>query len=192
MDAITICGYMWMAWVAVWLVWALQSKQTQQHEGIGSRMSYTVFAWASMYLMFFDKHLGGWWPNEILPFRPWMGWAAVAIAALGFAITFWARFTLGSNWSAAVTIKVAHELIRTGPYRWVRHPIYTGAIVAMAGTALAREQWKGVAAVMLLWLSFSIKRLKEEQFMRQIFGAQYIEYSRTTGAIFPMLLRRNS
>ena len=62
----------------------------------------------------------------------------------------------------------------------------------MAGTALAREQWKGVAAVMLLWLSFSIKRLKEEQFMRQIFGVQYIEYSRTTGAIFPMLLRRNS
>jgi protein-S-isoprenylcysteine O-methyltransferase Ste14 len=192
MDPFAICGYLWTAWVIVWLLWAFQSKETQQRESFESRMSYTIFVWASMYLMFFGKRLGAEWQSEIIPFHPWFGWMGVAVTVLGFAFTLWARFTLGSNWSGTVTIKVAHELIRTGPYRYVRHPIYTGMVAAMAGTALARDQWKGAAAVVLLWLSFSIKRLKEEEFMRQTFGAQYIDYIRTTGAIFPRLLRRDS
>jgi protein-S-isoprenylcysteine O-methyltransferase Ste14 len=155
-------------------------------------MSYTIFVWASMYLMFFAKSLSIEWQSEMIPFRPWLGWLGVAVTILGFAFTLWARFTLGGNWSGTVTIKVKHELVCTGPYRYVRHPIYTGMIAAMAGTALARDQWIGAAAVILLWLSFSIKRLKEEQFMRQTFGAQYDDYARTTGAIFPAALRRRS
>ena len=83
-------------------------------------------------------------------------------------------------------------MVRSGPYRWVRHPIYTGLMVAMAGTALARDQWRGLPALVLLWLSFTVKRIKEEKFMRQTFGDRYIEYSKTTGAIFPSLLRRNT
>jgi protein-S-isoprenylcysteine O-methyltransferase Ste14 len=71
----------------------------------------------------------------------------------------------------------------------VRHPIYTGILVALIGTAIARDQWRGVVAIVLLWVSFTIKRLKEEQFMRQTFGAQYTDYSRSTGAIFPALFR---
>jgi protein-S-isoprenylcysteine O-methyltransferase Ste14 len=119
-----------------------------------------------------------------------MGWAGVAITALGFALTIWSRFLLGSNWSSTVAIKVAHELIRTGPYRWVRHPIYSGKILAMVGTAIALDRWRGVAAVVLIWIAFAIKRRMEEQFMRQTFGEQYAEYSKATGAIFPLLLRR--
>jgi protein-S-isoprenylcysteine O-methyltransferase Ste14 len=144
-----------------------------------------------MVLMFFSKNLSGWWHSGVLAYAAWMGWAGVAITVLGFAITFWARFTLGGNWSSSVTIKVEHELVRSGPYRWVRHPIYTGIIVAMAGTAVARDQWRGVVAVALMWVAFTIKRLKEESFMRQTFGAHYDEYSQATGAIFPLLLRRD-
>jgi protein-S-isoprenylcysteine O-methyltransferase Ste14 len=190
MDAFAICGYLWFAWMIVWLAWALQSKQTQHRESFASRMSYTLVVWLAIYFMFFGKNLGSWWHSDILAYRPWIGWASVSVAVLGFAITFWARFTLGGNWSSNVTIKVAHELIRGGPYRWVRHPIYTGLIVAMAGTALARNQWRGLPAVVLFWLAFHIKLLKEENFMRQTFGAQYIEYSESTGAIFPLLQRR--
>lgn len=190
MEAFAICGYLWIAWFLVWLVWAMQSKQTQQRESFASRMSYTLVVWVAMYFIFFGKNLGSWWHSNILAYRPWIGWAGVATVLLGFAITFWARFVLGSNWSSSVTIKVEHELIRNGPYRWVRHPIYTGIVVAFAGTAIARDQWRGVPAVVLFWLAFTIKRLKEEQFMRQTFGAHYIEYSQSTGAIFPSLLRR--
>ena len=191
MDAIAICGYLWMAWVVIWTLWAFQSKQTRQRESLGSRMSYTMVLWVSMVLMFFSKNLSGWWHSGVLAYAAWMGWAGVAITVLGFAITFWARFTLGGNWSSNVTIKVEHELVRSGPYRWVRHPIYTGMIVALAGTAVARDQWRGVVAVALMWVAFTIKRMKEEDFMRQTFGAQYTEYSQTAGAIFPLLLRRD-
>jgi len=144
-----------------------------------------------MDLLFFGNVRGPWWYGVIVPYRDSLGCLGIAITALGFALTLWARFVLGSNWSGSVTIKVEHELIRTGPYRWVRHPIYTGMIVALIGTAIARDEWRGVASVALLWLSFTIKRLKEEQFMRQTFGAQYNASAQTTGAIFPALLRRN-
>jgi len=192
MSAMSICGTLWIAWYAVWIVWALQSKKTKQRESIASRLSYTVILLPAVWLIVFAHRLGPWWHRRILPDSEWLGWAAVALTALGFAITFWARSTLGGNWSGNVTIKVEHELIRSGPYRWVRHPIYTGIILAAAGTTIAVDQTRGLVALTLLWLSFNIKRLKEEQFMRQTFGEQYVEYCEKTGAIFPLLLRRDS
>jgi len=190
MDAFAICGYLWMVWYAVWIAWAFQSKKTQQRESLASRMSYTVILFAAVWLVFFAHRLGPWWHHSIFTATAVTGSVAVALTALGFALTLWARYILGSNWSGNVTIKVAHELIRTGPYRFVRHPIYTGIIVAAAGTAIALDQTRGLIALALLWLGFNIKRLKEEQFMRQTFGEQYAAYSESTGAIFPSLLRR--
>jgi len=192
MTAYAICGYIWTAWWLVWIAWAFQSKKTQQRESIASRVTYTFIAWLAMYLLLSARGLGSWLRMDVSPYRAWMGSLGIAITALGFALTLWARYTLGANWSGIVTIKVDHELVRTGPYRYVRHPIYTRIIIALVGTALARDQWRGILAILLLWLAFTIKRLKEEQFMRQTFGDQYTAYSRTTGAIFPALLRRNS
>jgi protein-S-isoprenylcysteine O-methyltransferase Ste14 len=188
MDGMSICGCVWIAWIMIWMIWAFQSKKTQKRESLPSRLSYTIIAWAAGTLLFSPRGLGNWGHATIVPYHAWMDWLAVAITALGFALTLWARAILGGNWSSSVTIKVTHELIRSGPYRWVRHPIYTGLIVAMAGTSIARDQWRGVVAVFLLWIAFTVKRLKEEQFMRQTFGPQYAEYAQTTGAIFPRLL----
>lgn len=189
MDGISICACLWVAWIIIWMTWAFQSKQTQQRESLTSRLSYTVIACAAGMSMFSPGGLGSWGHSLLMPYRHWMDWLATTITTLGFAITLWARAILGGNWSSSVTIKVSHELVRSGPYRWVRHPIYTGLIIAMAGTAIARDQWRGIVAVVLLWIAFTIKRLKEEQFMRQTFGPKYAEYTRTTGAIFPRLLR---
>lgn len=186
MNAIQICGWLWIAWLIVWLAWAFQSKQTREKETVLSRFSYALPVWLAAYLLFWARTLPGWWNAPIVANRPWFGWLAVVITALGFALAIWARAYLGSNWSGSVTIKVGHELIRTGPYRLVRHPIYTGILIAMFGTALAYDRWRVLVALPILWLAFTIKRLKEEQFMRQTFGAQYDEYARTTGAIFPL------
>jgi protein-S-isoprenylcysteine O-methyltransferase Ste14 len=191
MNANAICGYLWIAWWLVWVALAFGSKKTQQRESAASRLAYTLVAWLAMYIMLSARGLGSWLRTDVLPYHAWMGWLGIALTALGFALTFWARAILGRNWSGNVTIKVDHELIRTGPYRYVRHPIYTGIILALIGTAIARDQWRGVVAVPLLWASFTVKRLKEEQFMRQTFGAQYVDYSQTTGAIFPSLPHRN-
>jgi hypothetical protein len=73
-----------------------------------------------------------------------------ALTALGLSFTSWARVHLGRNWSGTVTLKDDHALIRTGPYRRVRHPIYSGALLALAGTVLAVGQWRGVIALALV------------------------------------------
>jgi protein-S-isoprenylcysteine O-methyltransferase Ste14 len=192
MNAFRICTTLWTIWIVIWMLWAFRSKQTKERESFLSRFTYAIPAWASMCLIFFPRTLGMWGHAAIFPPNIAIAAIGIAITALGFALTLWARTILGTNWSGTVTIKVDHELIRTGPYRWVRHPIYTGLIVASIGTVIALNQWRGVPAVFLLWLAFTIKRLKEEQFMRQTFGEQYTAYTQTTGAIFPPLLRRSS
>jgi protein-S-isoprenylcysteine O-methyltransferase Ste14 len=192
MIAFKICPWLWTAWVAIWVLWAFQSKRTQQREGLTSQIAYRIPILAAACLIGAGKYLSPWWTSNIVPYRDWFGWLGLAITILGFALTIWARAILGGNWSGEVTIKVDHELIRTGPYRIVRHPIYTGILMAFTGSALLYDQWRGFVVVILFWIAFTIKRLKEEQFMRQTFGDQYVEYTRTTGAIFPTLVRRSS
>lgn len=191
MNARSIFGYLWIAWLAIWMIWAFRSKQTRQRESLASQISYRIPILAGIYLTFYHRYLPPWWTSHILPYRGWFGWLGVGITVLGFALTFWARAVLGGNWSGIVTVKVDHDLVRSGPYRFVRHPIYTGILIAITGNALAINQWRGVVVVGLFWVSFTIKRLKEEEFMRQTFGVQYDDYARTTGAIFPLLLRRD-
>ena len=84
-----------------------------------------------------------------------------------------------------MTIKVGHELIRTGPYAWVRHPIYSGLLVALAGTGLARDKLIALPAIALDWLGFWVKSRMEERFMFKAFGERYVEYSKSTGALIP-------
>ncbi|PYX88154.1 MAG: isoprenylcysteine carboxylmethyltransferase family protein, partial [Acidobacteria bacterium] len=101
---------------------------------------------------------------------------------------FWARYTLGQNWSSKVTIKVEHELIRNGPYAYVRHPIYTGILLALVGTALAMAEWRAVIAVMLAWFSFYTKARIEESMLSQEFGAAFAEHCQHTGFFLPRLI----
>jgi protein-S-isoprenylcysteine O-methyltransferase Ste14 len=95
---------------------------------------------------------------------------------------------LGTNWSGTVTIKQDHELITGGPYRFVRHPIYSGLLLAFIGTALARGEWRGVLAVALTFVAFWRKLRIEEQWMRQQFGVAYEEYARRVAALAPHIL----
>ena len=146
-----------------------------------------------MYLVFFDSRLGAFLQRDIFPPQPWMGWLGIAITVLGFALTLWARSILGSNWSGTVTIKVDHELIRTGPYRYVRHPIYTGIIVALVGTALALRP-SGVASSpsSSSGSASPSSASKKNNSCARPSAINTPHYSRTTGAIFPTLVHRSS
>ncbi len=119
--------------------------------------------------------------------KVWSNALGIAITLAGIAFAMWARVYLGGNWSSSVTVKVGHQLVRTGPYRFVRHPIYTGLISSLFGTAIVRHQVRGIIAVVLAYVGFKIKSRIEERTMISTFGAQYDEYSRTTGAIVPRL-----
>jgi protein-S-isoprenylcysteine O-methyltransferase Ste14 len=122
------------------------------------------------------------WPAGLLPF--WLG-AAVTFAGLLFAI--WAREYLGSNWSRSATIKQDHELIDTGPYAVVRHPIYTGILAGFRGMAIAISQVRGFIVLVLIFVAFWMKLRMEEQWMRSQSGEAYAAYAYRTAALVPYL-----
>ncbi len=119
-------------------------------------------------------------------FLTWM--VGTALVLLGLAFTVWARVHLGRNWSGIVTVKQGHELIRSGPYRWVRHPIYTGLLLAFMGSAIALGQWRGVLAMLIVFAALWRKLRLEERWMIETFGAAYTAYRNEVAALIPFVL----
>ena len=116
------------------------------------------------------------WPSAILgSVLTWMG--------IGLAI--WARYHLAEYWSARVTIKEDHQLIRTGPYARLRHPIYSGLILATIGSALVIDQWRCVLGLCLVVTGYCIKARKEEAMLTQQFGEAFREHQKHAGFLIP-------
>ena len=175
----------WSVVFSVYLVLGFTNKRTRARDRIGSRIWYHASTVLSYFLMFnpmlWSGALGKAWiargvVEEIV---------GATLAVAGGAIAIWARLSIGRNWSAVVTVKEDHRLVRVGPYAWVRHPIYTGLLTAMAGTALINRQWSGILALFLMATGFFFKSRVEERFMRQTFGSQYEEYRAQSGAFLP-------
>ena len=115
-------------------------------------------------------------------------WLGAAVTVAGFLFAVWAREHLGRNWSRSVTIKQGHELITTGPYAVVRHPIYTGILTGFLGMAIAVSEVRGFIAFAIMFLALWAKFRMEEKWMRSQFGETYAAYSRKTAALVPYLL----
>jgi protein-S-isoprenylcysteine O-methyltransferase Ste14 len=178
---------LWIAFLVYWQIKAFGTKTTQRIEPIASRILRVVIFMAAIILLSTTRIPLPWlylepWPQGFWPF--WLG-AAVMVAGLLFAI--WAREHLGSNWSRSVTIKQGHELIKTGPYAVVRHPIYTGILAGFLGTAIALSQVRGLIAFVLIFLALWLKLRMEEQWMRSQFGETYAAYTHHTAALVPYL-----
>ena len=117
----------------------------------------------------------------------WPFWLGAVLTAAGLLFTVWARRHIGRNWSAIVTIKEGHEFIASGPYAIVRHPIYTGLLLAFTGSALALGESRGVLAVAIVAWSLWRKLRLEERWMQQHFGEAYQEYCRRVAALLPFV-----
>jgi protein-S-isoprenylcysteine O-methyltransferase Ste14 len=181
---------MWIAWAALWVMWALRTKRARLRLNSADALTYMLPTAAGAYLCMARSgvlsQLGLWRPD--IPLIPWLMWLGAAMTLAGLLFAIWARLYLGKNWSGMVTVKHDHELIRTGPYRLVRHPIYAGILLALTGTTLCRRNLWGFLGVALVWLGLWLKSRLEERFLVETFGAQYDVYRRTTGGILPRLL----
>ena len=104
---------------------------------------------------------------------------------MGFAI--WARVHLGTNWSSQPAIRVEHKLVRTGPYKIVRNPIYTGILFGFVGTALVINQMWAVLAILIILTTFLVKIRMEEKVLREEFGDDFIQYKREVKAFIPFI-----
>ncbi len=172
-----------------WLLSASTVKTTAREEAIASRAAHLVPMTVAILLLFAPRSL----PWGVLGERMFAGgqathWIGTAVVAAGLAFAAWARARLGKNWSGTVTLKSGHELIRSGPYRFVRHPIYSGGLLAMAGTVVARGEWRGLLAVLIMFAALWWKLQREERWMAEAFGENYAKYQSEVSALIPFVL----
>jgi protein-S-isoprenylcysteine O-methyltransferase Ste14 len=180
---------LWLVWIAYWRISAADVKPTQRHESSGSRAAHLLpLLVAAVLLWIRGDAEDGWLFQRFLTRSVTLFWIGTAITAAALSFSAWARLHLGRNWSATVTVKQDHELIRTGPYTIVRHPIYTGVLFGFIGTALAIGQWRGVLAVVIVFVAFWRKLRLEERWMSETFGEEYRRYRARTKALIPFLL----
>jgi protein-S-isoprenylcysteine O-methyltransferase Ste14 len=158
-----------------------------RRQSLGSRLSEVLPLFAAFVLLRGNPGLVHSLSARFVPrtFEWQVGGAALTVA--GLAIAVWARFYLGANWSATVTVKQDHQLIRSGPYSVVRHPIYSGVLLAMLGTAMYVGEIRGLFAVALATWAWKRKSRVEEAFMESEFGDQYVLYRRHVKALIPFL-----
>ncbi|MFZ0798355.1 MAG: isoprenylcysteine carboxylmethyltransferase family protein [Terriglobales bacterium] len=175
----------WIVFIVYWLASALKTRRTVSRESFASRYGVLFLEVAGFVLLFSDVVEFGVLGRHIFPRTYTLSATGVALTWIGIAIALWARWHLGQYWSARVTLKEDHELIRTGPYAYFRHPIYSGIDLAAIGGALAIDHWRCVAGVALIVLGYWIKAKKEESMLFQQFGESFKEHCRHTGFLLP-------
>jgi protein-S-isoprenylcysteine O-methyltransferase Ste14 len=188
-----LIAWLWIAWALFWLVMALRTKRTQRREPFASRLSYVAIGVIGGVLI--ASHRLPWagvmnlrlWPRAALTY-----WLGLALLAAGLAFAVWARLHLGSNWSGAVTVKEGHELIRTGPYAYVRHPIYTGILAGVLGTAICSGTLRAALGFAIIAAALLVKTRTEERFMSETFPAEYPDYAASVPGLIPFTKPRRS
>jgi protein-S-isoprenylcysteine O-methyltransferase Ste14 len=182
-----LANFAWMAFLGYWLISARKLKTIQRREPHSERVVYLAFMVATYFLMFSDRIDFGSLGRRFVAPLPAVGATGVGVTVMGIAFAIWARWHLGENWSATVTLKEGHELIRSGPYGRIRHPIYTGMLLALAGTALALGEYRGLLSLVMAVACFYVKARKEEHYLVQEFGDGFREHVEHTGMFFPQL-----
>ena len=180
----------WLAFTLLWVAAAFTSKRTVQVQSGGSRLLQAGVVLIGVTLLFNLSPwlMSGWLTERLTPESAPVVLGGTVMTAAGMLFSVWARLTLGRNWSGTVTIKQHHELIQRGPYRIVRHPIYTGMLLAMLGTAFIYGIARCFLGVPIVGLGFWLKVQIEEQFMVQQFGEQYVRYRQEVRALIPYIL----
>ncbi len=193
LQAPAVIGWLWLAFVVYWLILAQFNKKvsrsTPWRTTWGLRLAIII---GVLVVMPFRRHgVAGFFASigRSLPAHPGVAgqWLGVGLCLAGFGFAFWARAYLGRNWGMPMSLRQGHELVTSGPYAYVRHPIYTGIMLAMIGSALA---------VGLLWLLlfvlyfvyFIVSARTEEKMMLAQFPDAYPAYRRRTKMLIPFVL----
>jgi len=179
-------NYLWFFWFATWMVAAFWSDRSAKRPAFGAEVLYRVVTLTGAVLVFaipvrsYDSPMILWSSSRDA------NWALFSLAAAGFLFCWWARIYLGRLWSGWVSRKEGHRIIDRGPYGIVRHPIYTGIIVAVFATAAIKGTAFALLGAAIMTVGFWIKARLEERFLRAELGAEnYDAYSRRVPMLVP-------
>lgn len=176
----------WIIFFAFWVLASLSAKPIKTRGGGG--LTRLLVAAAAFVLLFraYDPRWGA-LRNRFLPDARWIVWTGAILTAAGIAFAIWARIHIGRYWSASVALKDSHKLIRTGPYARIRHPIYTGILLAIAGEVIALGTYVALLALAIITAGLWLKARKEENLLAGEFGPAFEEHRRNTGFFLPKL-----
>lgn len=182
-NRLTPALILWITFFGYWTIASTNSARSASSESKASTYLHQITLNAAMLLLFIPvPGLAGWF----LPRRFHFLVAVGAIIQAGcVALGIWARWHLGRNWSAEVRIGEGHELVRTGPYRLLRHPIYTAMLGMFLGTAIASSQYHALLGLGLLVIAYVRKTRLEENILSNAFGAEWDTYRKETWAWIP-------
>jgi len=189
-DKSLIARWPWVCavvgWVLFGLYWEISAKNAaaaKSAESGTSRGVHVFLANAALILEIIPLR----WSSRFVPASSLITAAGIAVEAMGLVLAILARRHLGRNWSGEISIKVDHELIRSGPYQLLRHPIYTGLLTMYAGTALVTGTWLAIAGFAIAVFAYVRKIRLEEVNLQVAFGAEYETYRRESWALVPGL-----
>jgi protein-S-isoprenylcysteine O-methyltransferase Ste14 len=190
MEGIKLSTTLWVIWFAYWVFSARHRVRDTpdaplKRESAGGRLLYQLLMTAGFLLMFWRVRL----PDlgiRLWPDTPAMLVLGLTIQAVGLMFAVWARRVLGKNWSARVAIGAEQFLVFGGPYRFVRHPIYSGLVFALLGSLLVIGTGQAVLGFVLIVVSILIKIRREEAALREHFGQAYEEYARRVPGLIPL------
>jgi protein-S-isoprenylcysteine O-methyltransferase Ste14 len=179
----------WDTWVFYWFAAAFTAKPVRRKESVASRLSHYIPLLLAIVLLVSPRFAGTALSTRFLPGSRILFWTGTALLIAGLLFSVAARRHLGGNWSGTVTLKQDHTLTRSGPYRFVRHPIYTGLLLAIFGSGvIALGEWRGLLALALVTAAFVRKIQIEERFLREQFGDAYDRYRQEVAALIPGVL----
>jgi protein-S-isoprenylcysteine O-methyltransferase Ste14 len=176
----------WFIFVAFWIASAFFVKRTKTKQPLPHRLVYLVLTALAVLLLNGSVRMFN-WNRTVLGHTTGIRIIADVLAVAGLIIAMSARIMLGGNWSARVTLKEDHELIQGGPYRVVRHPIYSGLLLMILGTAVIGGQVGGFIALAICFVGFWMKLRQEEALLSQHLPG-YSDYMRRTKALVPFVL----
>ena len=180
----------WVILLLYWVVSGFKVKRAQTKEPAFQRF---MFYWLPLLIALLLLGPGDWfgrtWLREqFIEHTDAVGLVGLFFCVPGAIIAIWSRYLLGKNWSLSVQKKADHELIQTGPYQWVRHPIYTGLLFMFIGNGIIVGDYRAIIAVLLVAVSLWFKLKKEEGVLIAAFGIAYEEYRDRTKALIPFVI----
>jgi protein-S-isoprenylcysteine O-methyltransferase Ste14 len=184
-DSGRVIGVLWVIWLGYWIAAARNTRPPRRREAPARRFLWHLTFVAGALLLALPDGGAHWFDRRFLPVSAAASDIGTLMVAAGLALAVWARRHLGANWSGEVMLKQVHELIQTGPFRLIRHPIYAGLLLALSGSALARGEWRGIAGLLLFGTGIMRRILVEERWMREAFGAEHARYSARTARLVP-------
>jgi protein-S-isoprenylcysteine O-methyltransferase Ste14 len=180
-------GLAWLVFLGYWLIARLSVNRMKRPEPGGTLLVRILFMAGAYWLLFQQDPRLGILNRRFIPYDFRIALVGVVLTWSGVAFAIWARYHLGKFWSATVALREGHQLIRSGPYANIRHPIYTGMLTAVLGTALTVGRWRAGIAFLVILVAFVAKSRQEEKLLDAQFGPTFEEHRRHTGFFLPRL-----